>query len=213
MKFFKSEFGVAHSHIAPASCAPISSERPTQVAIIEAYCEAIRYMIDTLGTPDFLAISIGESLIKALANREQIGNYCPAGNSELTIGPDGKLSPCFMFVGHEAFDMGSIQKGDRWLSEKGEAILELIRQNGKKEHPICRSCWARNVCSGCIGADYLETASLSDRPQCKFIMSTAAETIVRLAEVTQGLPIGAYGDDHRTKGNVVDQGRETNVGL
>jgi uncharacterized protein len=202
MKFFKSEFGVAHSHIAPASCAPSSSETPAQTAIIDAYCEAIKYMIDTLDTPDYLSINIGEGLIKALVNRERIDHYCPAGNSELTIGPDGKLSPCFMFVGHEPFDMGGIQTGNRWLSEKGEAILELIRRNGKKEHPICRDCWARNVCSGCIGADYLETSSMSDRPKCKFIMSTAAETIVRLAEVAQGLPVGAYGYDHRHKRNV-----------
>ena len=54
MKFFKSEFGVSHSHISPASCSPISSEIPTQRAIIDAYCEAIKYMIETLHTPDYL---------------------------------------------------------------------------------------------------------------------------------------------------------------
>ena len=197
MKFFKTEFGETHTHIAPASCSPLSSEQPAQKAIIESYCEAIKYMVRTLNTPDYLSINIGERLIQALSYREHISNYCPAGNSELTIGPDGQLSPCFMFVGHESFDMGKIEKGTRWLSSKGQKILEALRNNDKSHHPICRKCWAKNVCSGCIGADYLATKSVSIRPQCAFIMSTSAEAIVRLAEMSQGLPVGIYGDEQR----------------
>jgi radical SAM protein with 4Fe4S-binding SPASM domain len=197
MKFFKAEFDVSCTHIAPASCSPLSSNKPTQKAIIDSYCEAIKYMVLTLDTPDYLSINIGEGLINSLINREPIGHYCPAGNSELTIGPDGQLSPCFMFVGHELFNMGKIEKGDRWLSAKGQAILELLRSNDKDHHPICQKCWAKNVCSGCIGADYLETKSVSCRPQCAFVMSTAAEAIVRLTEVSQGLPVGSYGNEQR----------------
>jgi len=197
MKFFKSEFEATHTHIAPASCSPISNEQPAQKAIIESYCEAIKYMIATLSTPTYLSIDLGQRLINALVHRENISHYCPAGNSELTIGPDGQLSPCFMFVGHESFDMGKIEKGGRWLSSKGEAILAAIRQNDKDNHPVCRTCWAKNVCSGCIGSDYLATGSLSTKPQCAFTMATAAETIVRLAEVVQGLPVGIYGNDQR----------------
>ncbi|NWG26768.1 MAG: radical SAM protein [Pseudorhodoplanes sp.] len=197
MKFFKSEFETAHSHIAPASCSPISDEQPAQKAIIESYCEAIKYMVATLNTPDHLTIDIGQRLIQAFVHKENIAHYCPAGNSELTIGPDGQLSPCFMFVGHESFDMGKIEKGDRWLSSHGEAILESIRKNGKDQHPVCRTCWARNVCTGCIGSDYLATKTLSAKPQCAFTKATAAETIVRLVEVVQGLPVGIYGDEQR----------------
>ena len=197
MKFFKAEFGVAHTHISPAGCSPLSSKKPTQTAIVESYCEAIKYMIATLNTPDYLSINIGERLINALVHREHVTQYCPAGNSELTIGPDGQLSPCFMFVGHESFNMGKIEKGNRWLSSKGGAILETLRSNDKDHHPICRECWAKNICSGCIGSDYLETKSVSVRPKCAFVMSTAAETIVRIAEVSQGLPVGTYGNEQR----------------
>lgn len=199
MKFFKSQFGTARTHIAPASCSPIGNYQPTQKAIIESYCEAITHMIATLNTPDHLSIDIGQRLINALVNRQNISHYCPAGNSELTIGPDGQLSPCFMFVGHESFDMGRIETGARWLSAKGEAILEAIRNNGKDHHPVCRSCWAKNLCSGCIGGDYLETGSLSTKPQCAFVMSTVAETVVRLAEAVQGVPIGTYGNEQRER--------------
>lgn len=197
MKFFKAEFDTAHSHIAPASCSPISNEQPAQKAIIEAYCDAIRYMVATLNTPDYLSIDLGQRLINALVYRENIAHYCPAGNAELTIGPDGQLSPCFMFVGHESFDMGRIEKGSRWLSDKGAAILESIRKNDKDNHPVCRTCWAKSVCSGCIGSDYLETGSLATKPQCAFTKATAAETIVRLSEVAQGLPVGVYGNEQR----------------
>jgi uncharacterized protein len=208
MKFFALEFEATHTHIAPASCSPISNEEPAQKAIIESYCEAIKYMVETLGTPDHLSIDIGQRLIQALVNRENIAHYCPAGNSELTIGPDGQLSPCFMFVGHESFDMGRIEKGSRWLSSKGEAILEAIRKNGKDRHPVCRKCWAKNVCSGCIGGDYLATGSLSEKPQCAFTKATAAETIVRLVEVVQGLPIGVYGNEQRDAYSGVDRASE-----
>lgn len=199
MRFFKSEFGVSHTHIAPASCSPIGDFQPTQQAIIQSYCEAIQYMVGTLNTAEHLSIDIGQRLIKSLINRQNISHYCPAGNSELTIGPDGQLSPCFMFVGNKSFDMGKIENGERWLSAKGEAILEAIRENGKDRHPVCRQCWAKNLCSGCIGGDYLETHSLSVKPQCAFVMSTIAETVVRLAEAVQGLPMGIYGNEQRER--------------
>jgi uncharacterized protein len=196
MKFFYEEFGERHTHIAPASCSPISSERSTIQDLIDAYCEAIKFMIETLDTPEYLSIDMNEQLIRTIAEQEPISNYCPAGNSELTIGPEGELYPCFMFVGHSEFKMGPIGE-DKWLSSRGAEILGKIQRNGKKDHPVCQNCWARNVCSGCIGGDYLETNSLAVKPQCAMIMGTAAEAIVRLAEKGQGLPIGEYGNSHR----------------
>jgi uncharacterized protein len=196
MKFFYDEFGERHTHIAPASCSPISSEKSTLKDLIDAYCEAIEFMVATLGTPQFLSIDMGEQLLQAISQQEPISHYCPAGNSELTIGPEGELYPCFMFVGHDDFKMGEIGE-DKWLSPRGAEILETIQHNGKREHPVCQNCWARNICSGCIGGDYLETNSLAVKPQCAMIMGTAAEAIVRLAETGQGLPVGEYGNRHR----------------
>jgi uncharacterized protein len=130
-------------------------------------------------------------MAREFAEQRPVTHYCPAGISELTIGPAGELYPCFMFAGRDEFKMGHLRE-NAWLSARGAEILHQIRSNSKQEHPRCQKCWARNICIGCIGGDYLETSSLAIKPQCALIMSIAEEAIVRLAEMGQGLPIGEY---------------------
>ncbi len=191
MQFFFAEYGLNETHIAPASGAQKLNLQQT----VDEFCEAIKYMVIHRYT-NSLAFSIGERLLMGIANREPIGHYCPAGMTELAIGPQGNWFPCFMFVGNNAFDMGSVNEPRVFASQR-QTILEQIHQNSKEQRSSCQECWSRNLCSGCIGADYYETGSLDIRPGCCSVHAMAAEAIVRMTEGALHLPWGYLGNEHR----------------
>ena len=90
-----------------------------------------------------------------------------------------------MFVGNDRFQMGAMD-ATRWPQPEGRRVLDEIQQNDKTNHPLCRDCWARGLCSGCIGGDYIENGDLALKPRCALTKGMAAEAIVRLAELGPG---------------------------
>lgn len=191
MQFFYAEYGLSETHIAPAS----GAYKLTSQQTADEFCEAIKYMVIHRRTHS-LTFATGERLLIAIANRKPVESYCPAGITELAIGPRGNWIPCFMFIGNAAFDMGSVNE-PRAFTRQRQAILEQIRQNSKERRSSCLECWSRNLCFGCIAGDYQETGTLDIRPTCCSIQAMAAETIVRMVEGALHLPWGYLGNAHR----------------
>lgn len=196
MRFFYNEFGLRQAHIAPMLGSGAGDDPAETRTLIDHYCEAIQYMVGGQGADGALSVSLGQRQLSALATREPIPHYCPAGHSELAIGPDGLVYPCFMFVGDGRFQMGPLD-ASRWPYPEGRRVLGEIVRNDKARHPACRACWARGVCSGCSGGDHYEHGDLAVKSRCALTKGMAAEAIVRLAEIGQGHPIGYYGNGHR----------------
>ncbi|NLX35652.1 MAG: radical SAM protein [Chloroflexi bacterium] len=196
MRFFDQEFGLQQTHIAPVMQQGCKGEKAAELCA--QYCDAIQFTLETLSSGHMLSFSLGQRILLALARRQPIAQYCPAGQAELTIGPDGMVYPCFMFVGAKEFELGTMD-AERWPADKGSKVLCEIEASGKANHPLCRDCWARGLCSGCIGGDYYATGSLSSKPSCALTRSMAAEAIVRLAEMGQGKRLGYYGHAHRLR--------------
>jgi uncharacterized protein len=196
MGFFHQEFGLDQTHIVPALAGSGSADSGEMAAMIEQYCDAMRYMVANRGTSSYLSVSLGERILRALAEHQPIAHYCPAGNSELAIGPDGMVYPCFMFAGDARFQMGAMD-ASRWPPTNGQRVLAELERNDKAAHPECRACWARGLCSGCFGGDYYQTGSLAIKPRCDLMKGMAAEAIVRLAELGLGRAPGYLGNGHR----------------
>jgi uncharacterized protein len=196
MQFFQREFAVRHTHIVPMITGGGTAARPDRESVIDTFCDAVRYMIATRGSPEFLSFSLGSEIIRAIAGRRAINHYCPAGLTELTVADRGDVYPCFMFVGRQEMCLGSLQH-DTWLTNRGRKILDDIRLADKTRRATCRTCWARHTCRGCLGADYLAGGNFQEKTACLFVRSLTAEAVVRLAEAALGLPDGHYGKEHR----------------
>ncbi len=108
------------------------------------------------------ALSNTYSFIKA---KECNIGYCGAGLDELTIDINGDIYPCFMFINNPDYLLGSIDKGVH-----NYGLIDEITNNTKVRNVYCQSCQIKDMCSGCIGANYVENGDItkSSETMCRF---------------------------------------------
>jgi uncharacterized protein len=106
---------------------------------------------------------------------------CGAGRTFLGVGSDGRLYPCFRFIGMDEFCLGDLMNG---LSP---ALLGNFRNGAGRpydQREDCRACWAAPLCGGpCFAVMELMNRS-AERPfqrHCDFIRSDA-EAAITLVE-------------------------------
>lgn len=164
MDFFHREFGCGTLH---CQFAAVKSDSPQYLTLAECRAlmgEAIEYSVLNLARGRILAVSVAARLIRALANRLPIGNYCPAGRRELTVNADGALYPCFMLMQSPVSSFGRVRAPEEGgpsapvrhqNTGTGAQVIEvLLEESDKFQNPFCRQCWARPLCFGCVGEEF-----------------------------------------------------------
>ncbi|WP_024833299.1 radical SAM/SPASM domain-containing protein [Ruminiclostridium josui] len=103
------------------------------------------------------------SLLYAAKQRKAYGNGCGATETDLATDVDGKMYPCFMFIGEQKFSLGYAFDDLALQQEKLLSIRELLRQ--ANDNTECNNCWVKPICSKtyghCIGARYLTNGDIS----------------------------------------------------
>jgi uncharacterized protein len=124
--------------------------------------EAIQYSVRNLARGIAKSTSVAARLVDSLAAKTPIADYCPAGNSLLTINADGRVYTCFMLMEREGFCIGEISELEPQPKRTG-AIATLLGDADKQQNPECRQCWARPLCFGCIGEDIVRGVGIGER--------------------------------------------------
>jgi uncharacterized protein len=123
-------------------------------------------------------------LIKAILYKEKIECYCPAGITTLSVSTNGEIYPCFMFTGKKEFSIGNVLKNETDLFKLSE-VNDLLKMANKLDNHKCKSCWAKSLCFGCIGNDYIVTGSIWDKPNCDFIKRFIEDFLLEFAQISQ----------------------------
>lgn len=142
-------------HIVPAiwndTC---NKNNDTYVDNLKKYFDKVtKYSIDTLETENPLSIMKVVDMAAKLINKNKKTHFCLAGIKDFSISVKGDIYPCFVFIGKEDFNMGNVNCNNK--NSKFSNIQEVLLDNTFHNCKKCNKCWAKGMCSNCIGNAYL----------------------------------------------------------
>lgn len=167
MEFFYKQLGLHVTHIPPVAVPKDNELYIDKNDLIKSYTKAIKFALDTLNKKDYKLESYTLRLLRALIYKKRIEVYCPAGVTTLSISSEGDIYPCFMFTGNKEFLIGNVFE-NKISSIRLSTVSKLLKEISKWNDPKCCSCWARSLCFGCIGNDYILSGHIRNKPQCDF---------------------------------------------
>jgi len=176
------QLGVPNPHVVPVS---IDDNSPLSLKCIEdqtlkSYVEAAHWCFSkTLdGTPRFFTFLSG--ILTQLSENRPSKAICPAGVSTLCLGNGGMVYPCFMFYNDAEFCMGPIASVE--TTKQLGTFIDPVLKDSREE---CRQCWARGLCTSCIGAFHYASGSLwgTDDLYCHLNLELGKAALGLIAEV------------------------------
>jgi len=94
----------------------------------------------------------------------------------------GDIYPCWMFAGNAEHVMGNILR-DEVRGPRALQVINRIENNSKAGNHVCSTCYARSVCSACVGNNHNATGKIEDpSPEfCDTVRGTLRVVVERLA--------------------------------
>jgi len=192
LDFCAHDLGVQEPHIAVAGLPPGDRFNPYREAgaVRADFVAATEASMDNLlnGAPGASRprLDMVASMVNRLTHRKPIGMMCPAGISQVVIDAFGDVYPCWMFAGNAEHAMGNILH-DEFRGPKALRVIDRIENNSKTRNPICSTCYARGVCSNCIGNAHNTSGRLEEPSPdfCDSIRGTFRTVVERLATAPQ----------------------------
>ncbi len=185
---FLADNGIYHPHIVPAAYNRSDPERWTpqeRVRLLDGYRQATRNALASLADGQPLLFSFVTGILRSLLLKIPQPLVCAAGVHDIAIDTAGNLYPCFMFVGQTDFVQHSALQSldDDAYRRRGHAFYA---ENLKSERTSCRTCWARNICSSCIGANQSENGHRGGMTTNCLVIRAVSETLMsELARLQQ----------------------------
>jgi uncharacterized protein len=193
LDFCANELGVDEPHIAAAGMPaqnPLSPYR--QSGMREEFIAAAEASMDTLllgdrGGRKGGKLDVVASMVHRLATRNPKPIMCPAGMSQIVVDSFGDIYPCWMFAGNAEHAMGNILRDDV-QGPKALKVVDRVERNSKTANAFCSTCYARSVCSACIGNNHNSTGKLEDPSPdfCDTVRGTLRVVVERLATANGG---------------------------
>lgn len=188
--FSRNHLEIGEPHIVPVCTEPanpIQWEGASVPSLVNSYRHATAACFQSFLDGRPLSFTLFSGILRTLVNRRGRDLICPAGAGTLAVDPQGDIFPCFMFAGQSEHRLGNVfdhPPDDDYLWDKLQAF---IRRNHKSARPECRSCWARKLCTGCMGNVQMTTGSLENTwgLMCRVMKAIAEETMHQLAAVQQ----------------------------
>jgi len=185
-RFSLTELGLSEPHIAPVASAPggVTSWDGRIDEAVASYRVATANSLQSLLEGHYVGFSIVSGMLRTLTLKRPRNVICPAGASTLAVDPQGDVYPCFMFAGQPELRLGNVNiSPDRTIFL--DRLQAFMRHNRKDTHVACRECWARSLCSGCLGDTQLSTGALDrESPMmCAVMKAVAEETMLFLARI------------------------------
>lgn len=184
-QFSRSELGV-EPHIAPVAAKPgdVTGWNGNLDVAATSYRKATATSLQSLLDEQYVGFSFATGILRTLITKRPRTFICPAGVGTLAVNPQGDVHPCFMFAGQPELSLGNVNSTpDRKIFL--ERLQAFVQTNRKDTHPACRECWARNLCSGCMGDIQLSSGVLEGESPllCAVMKSVAEEAMLFLARI------------------------------
>jgi uncharacterized protein len=197
LEFCANELGVEEPHIAVAGLPPGNPLNPYRAdggVQAEFIAAAEASMDNLLGNGSGGRLDLVASIVNKLTRRGPISVMCPAGISQIVVDAFGDIYPCWMFAGNSEHAMGNILR-DELRGPKSLQVIDRIEANSKNRNPMCSTCFARGVCSCCIGNNHNSSGRLEDpTPEfCDTMRGTLRTVVERLAGATKQQTATAVG--------------------
>lgn len=192
LEFCANDLGVEEPHIAVAGLPagdrlnPYRETGGVQSDFIAAAEASMENLLNGAPGSPRARLDMVASMVNRLTHRKPIGMMCPAGISQVVIDAFGDVYPCWMFAGIQEHAMGNILR-DELRGPKALRVIERIEANSKTNNPVCSTCYARGVCSNCIGNNHNSSGRVEDPSPdfCNTLRGTFRTVIERLATAPQ----------------------------
>lgn len=186
VKFFEAEFDNSIVHIAPVNIE--NDHALSLVPYIEKYNQYMKELVDytfdmILKNKKVCSTNIVLGVITRIISQAAQTSICPAGVNTFSVSHDKKISPCFMYTSQDDISYGEIgTDADQILANAYEFDKHI---NNKKMVEECQECFARNVCSSCLGSFEIKSnnVQISNPIYCESIKTASIRALQRLADI------------------------------
>jgi uncharacterized protein len=185
LEFCARDLGVEEPHIAGAGMPPANPLNPYKPGYYTDYMAAVEASMDALlsgGDGPRGRLDAVADVVYRLAHRKPVALMCPAGIGQVVVDAFGDIYPCWMFAGDVGHAMGNILR-DELRGPKALQVIDRIESNSKNRNPICSGCYARGVCSVCVGNNHNSNGRMEDPSPayCDTVRGTLQVVLERLA--------------------------------
>jgi uncharacterized protein len=192
LDFCANDLGVDEPHIAAAGLPATNPLNPYRngSGMQEDFVAAAEASMDTLlngndGPRKGGKLDVVSSMVHRLAHRNPKPIMCPAGMTQIVVDAFGDIYPCWMFAGNAEHVMGNILR-DQVRGPRALQVINRIEDNSKIKNHVCSTCYARSVCSACVGNNHNATGKIEDpSPEfCNTVRGTLRVVVERLASAS-----------------------------
>ena len=96
-----------------------------------------------------------------MADPIQKDAHCDVGIDTITVSAEGKVFPCYTFMGFEEFMMAENCTFEALMGKKFRKIQTRFLKNRKSNNPICAECDILKTCRQCPGEMVHQTGSIN----------------------------------------------------
>ncbi len=129
--------------------------------LTDTFREAARLSVDNAMTGRGGGLSFVHGVLSALHDRRRSDSYCPAFTSQISVGSNGDVYPCFMFFGDPRLCIGNVERANFDVGAAQGLWLTYMREFMDSATGTHR--WFRHLGSGCVAGDYISTGTFSRR--------------------------------------------------
>lgn len=142
----------------------------------EDYRAAAKLSVTNLIKGEGPVLEFVQRAVEHLATQVPAKIYCPAFFTQLTVGIDGTVYPCFMLAGNDEYRMGNLFQGTFPGSAAKRVVERYFEEFAGGDQP-----WYARLTGGCIAGEYLVTGSMRERVMAPMQKAIAEECVLGLA--------------------------------
>ena len=93
----------------------------------------------------------------------------------------GEVYPCFMFTDDQEMKFGNIYDENLFTSDRMVALKRRLNSfSVKKNNDVCKECFIRRLCNGCLGLNSFHSGSpfVLSNAVCKMFRDMTEEAVI-----------------------------------
>lgn len=186
VEFFDKEFGIKVIHVVPVSIEDSNylSVKNNELKFYKYVEELVDYTFNQLiGNRLLKSTNIVLGLLQNIITNNIKPDICPAGIGTFSISHDNKISPCFMYTSTTDLAYGEVGCDGSYILNKAYEFNNKF--NNKNSVDKCKVCFARSMCSSCLGVFEVKnnkTKEISDI-YCNMIKIAAKNILLKISNI------------------------------
>lgn len=171
-------------HITPVAA---DVDSPFRLENKDEFIKSVDDIFDKEKNVNNSTYSLVQRIVSSLISKKTSKYICEAGVGGVSISTKGDVYPCFMFTDEDDLQMGNINDNNLFNSSRFKEVINRFDKFNKNDNDECNKCFVRNICSGCLGINYIEkgeTFNLS-KSYCEMTRSMTERVILNLYKLKE----------------------------